>query len=188
MKRTTVHIQHPIGFFLCSLMIALAGCSTTADRGVDIGSVVNANKQVEQRLSVPPITAYKASIAAFRELNMPIIAEYSDETSMGMKSRFSDNEVAWVDITPVSANSCRVTVSVDVFADESRSRSILAAIDRNLPEGSTASELPQKTEQTKESDAAKSGSPQQPAQEQSDVYPEQLKPLPKEEVTEKSLL
>ncbi len=187
MKRITAHIQYLAGFLLCCLMIASAGCSTTS-RSVDIGTVVNANKQVEEIMPVPPITAYKAAIAAFRELNMPIIAEFSDEASMGIKSRFADRAVAWVDITSTAANSCRVTVSVDVFSDESRSKAILAAIERNLPNGN-ASESPQTGEQVKQPDVANSGSSQQPEQsDQSEVYPEQLKPLPKEEIKEKSLL
>ncbi len=177
-----------IRFLLCCLLIISAGCASKSGGGVDIGSVVNANKQISKTVPVSSIDAYKAAVATLGQLNMPITAQYGDAKSMGMKSKFADNQVAWVDIRAINPTSCRITVSVDVFSDESRSRSLLESILGNVPNASAESGSYQT--QVKQPDSPAVGSFNQPSQDRStsEEYPEQLKPLPKEVVTEKSLM
>jgi len=181
-----------VGLFLFCLLFLPAGCARSTGDSVDIGRIVNANKQVAENVSVSMLDAYKATVAAFKELGMPIIAEYGGGTSMGLKSRFADNNVAWVEIASVGAAVCRITVSVDVFADESRSQTILASILNNLPGGSAMNEPPKIREEAKQKSTYGSGDFQQPQQKDdsmpAETKPQQLKPLPKEDITEKSLL
>jgi hypothetical protein len=188
-----ISVLHLIRFLLCGLLLVQVGCANTSGSGMDVGKIFNANKQIEKTVSVSASAAYNATVAALRELNLSITGEYGDGASVEIKSKFADNNVAWVEITSISAVSCRVTVSVDVFADESRSRSILTSILKNLPNESTASELPQTKENLKQPKNSKADTFQQPAQNEDDSsavdrQPEELQPLPKEVVTEKSLL
>jgi hypothetical protein len=188
-----IFVSKLIRYLLCGLLLIQMGCATTTGGVVDVGRILNTNKQLEETVAVSTLAAYKATVAALRELNMSITAEYGDGTSVELRSKSVDNEMAWIEITSISAVSCKVTVSVDVFADESRSRSILTYILKNLSDKSTASELHQIKDNMKQSENQTTGTFQQPAQNDEewstgDTHSEELKPLPKEVVTEKSLL
>jgi hypothetical protein len=181
-----------IRLLLCGLLLVLLGCATTTGGSVDLGTPVNANKQQEKIVAVSTLAAYKAAVEALRELNMSITGEYADGASAEMKSKSADNEIVWVKITSISAVSCKVTVSVDVFATESRSRSILTSILKNLPDESTASQVRQIKDNLKQPENITAGTFQQPVQNEDDKSPvdmqqDELKPMPKEVVTEKSL-
>jgi len=161
--------------------------------GVDVERIINVNKQLEETVAGSTLSAYKATVAALRELNMSIIAGYGDGTSVEMKSKSADNAIAWIEITSVTALSCKVTVSVDAYSDESRSRSILTAIMKNLPDESAATELHQIKDNLRQTETPTTDTFQQPVQNEEewsklDTHPEELKQLPKEDVTEKSLL
>jgi len=130
-------------------------------------------------------------VAALRELNMSIIAGYGDGTSVEMKSKSADNAIAWIEITSITALSCKVTVSVDVYSDESRSRSILTAIMKNLPAESAGLRTAPIKDNLKQPENLTHRYFQQPVQKEEewstrDTHPEELKQLPKEDVTEKS--
>ena len=182
-----------IRYLICGLLLVPMGCATKTGSGVDVGRIINVNNQLEETVAVSTLSAYKATVAALRELNMSIIAGYGDGTSVEMKSKSADNAIAWIEITSITALSCKVTVSVDVYSDESRSRSILTAIMKNLPAESAASELHQIKDNLKQPENLTTGTFQQPVQNEEewstlDTHPEELKQLPKEDVTEKSLL
>jgi hypothetical protein len=178
---------------LCGLLLVQIGCATATGGGADVGTIVNANKQLEKTVDVSALAAYKATVAAIRELNMSITGEYRDGKSVEMKSKFPDSEIAWVEITSISAVSCKVIVRVGVFADESRSRSLLTTIMKNLPNESTASEIQPVNDKLKQSEDVSAGTLQQPVKSEEDksavdTQAERLKPMPQEIVTEKSLL
>ena len=182
-----------IRYLICGLLFVPMGCATKTGSGVDVGRIINVNNQLEETVAVSTLSVYKATVAALRELNMSIIAGYGDGTSVEMKSKSADNAIAWIEITSITALSCKVTVSVDVYSDESRSRSILTAIMKNLPAESAASELHQIKDNLKQPENLTTGTFQQPVQNEEewstlDTHPEELKQLPKEDITEKSLL
>jgi len=182
-----------IRFLLCGLLLVQMGCATMSSDIADIKTVINANKQLEEKVDVPALEAYKATVAALTELNMSITGQYQDGTSMGMKSK-SDSDTVWIEITSISTVSCMVAVRVGVFANESpRARAILAAILKNLPNESTASEMQPVQDNLKQTDNFTTDTLQQPLQNENDrssadTPSEELKPLPQEIVTEKSLL
>ena len=182
-----------IRYLLCGLLLVQMGCAAKNIGGVDVGRIINPNKQLEETVAVSTLSAYKATVVALRELNMSVIAGYGDGTSVQMKSKSADNEIAWIEITSITSRSCKVAVSVDVFSDESRSRSILTSIMKNLPDESAASESRQIKDNLKQPENLTTGTFQQPVQNEEewstvDTHPEELKQLPKEVVTEKSLL
>lgn len=182
-----------IRLLLCVFLLFQCGCAATTDGGVDIGTLINANKRLDETLPVSTLTAYNATIAALRELNMSITSLYDYGSSVEIKSRFTDNEIAWIEITPINTGSCKVAVIVDVLANESRPRSLLTYILKNLPTESASSELQKVKEKPSHPENRPAGSFEQPAQNVEDGstvdrQPETLKPLPKEIVTEKSLL
>jgi len=186
-------VSNLIRYLICGLLFVPMGCATKTGGGVDVGRIINVNNQLEETVAVSTLSVYKATVAALRELNMSIIAGYGDGTSVEMKSKSADNAIAWIEITSITALSCKVTVSVDVYSDESRSRSILTAIMKNLPAESAASELHQIKDNLKQPENLTTGTFQQPVQKEEewstrDTHPEELKQLPKEDVTEKSLL
>ena len=178
---------------LCGLLLVQIGCATATGGGTDVGAVINANKQLEKTVEVSALAAYNATVAALRELNMSITGEYRDGTSVEMRSKFADNKTAWVEIISISTVSCKIIVRVDVFADESRSRSLLTTIMKNLPNESTASDMQPVNDKLRQSENVSAETFQPPVKNGEDesavdTKAEDLKPRPKEIVTEKSLL
>jgi hypothetical protein len=159
----------------------------------DIKTAINANKQLEEKVDVSALAAYRATVEALTELNMSITGQYQDGTSVGMKAK-SDTDTVWIEITSISTVSCMVAVRVGVFANESpRARAILAAIVKNLPHESTTSEMQPVQDNLKQTDNFNADTLRQPLQNENDgssadTPSEELKPLPQEIVTEKSLL
>jgi hypothetical protein len=183
-----------IRFPLCGLLLVQMGCSTMSSGIADMNTAINANKQIEENVNVSALAAYKAAVAALTELNMSITGQYQDGTSVGMKSKFADSDTVWIEITSISTVSCMVAVRVGVFANEhARARAILAAIVKNLPNESTESEMQPVQDKLKQTDNVTTDTLQQPLQNENDgssadTPSEELKPLPQEIVTEKSLL
>jgi hypothetical protein len=183
-----------IRFLLCGLFLVQIGCATMSSGIADIKTAINADKQLEEKVDVSALAAYEATIAALTELNMSITGQYQDGTSVGIKSK-SDSDTVWIEITSISTVSCMVAVRVGVFANESpRARAILSAILKNLPNASTASEMqPIQDNNLKQTDNFTTDTLQQTLQNENDTSSadtpsEELKPLPQEIVTEKSLL
>lgn len=175
------------GLILCGLLLVQAGCS----RGVDVGRLTNPNRPLEQTVAASTLATYKAAMAALRELNMSIIGEYYGNSAVDMKTEFADKTIAWIEITSLNAVSCKVAVNVDVLSDESRSRSILTAILKNLPNESAVSEMRPIKDDLKKQPENSSVLPELKDENSSalDVHEtEKIKPMPKEVVTEKNLL
>ncbi len=182
-----------IRFLLCGLFLVQMACATMSSGVADIKTAINADKQLEEKVNVSALAAYEATVATLTELNMSITGQYQDGTSVGIKSK-SDSDTVWIEITSISTESCMVAVRVGVFANESpRARAILAAILTNLPNASTASEMQPVQDNLKQTDNFTTDTLQQPVQNENDTSSadtpsEELKPLPQEIVTEKSLL
>ncbi len=175
--------KHIIGSFLCGSVLLLAGCASSP---VDLGTITNPNKAVEQTVNASTLSAYKATMAALGDLQMSLLGDYHSDSSVEIKSRFADNEVAWVEITSLGADSCRITVRVGILANESRSRSVLSAIVNQIPNASAASNKRAPAELNRAASVRES---QKYDNDQADdVQNGELKPLPKDDVGVKSLM
>jgi hypothetical protein len=177
---------------LCLLVLFQLGCTANSGGSATLDKLMNPNDRIVENVPASSFDAYRAAISAMKELNMPIVAQYGDGSSVQLKSRSSENDVAWVEITPISGGMSKVAVSVDVMSGESRSREILSAIVRNLSNISPVSAQGQSGETSRQNYNSSAGIISKPPQEQDNTQftdqPEILKPLPKEDIQEKSLL
>ena len=75
---------------------------------------------------------HTATLAALKELELPVIEDKKDQMSAKIESRFADGKTVWIDIDAVTNDSSKVTIRVGTFGDEVRSRKILDRIHHHL--------------------------------------------------------
>ncbi len=121
--------------FVLAVLFAIygAGCvAFVAGGAIGGGTAVYVKGQVEQTFdhSVPRV--HRATLAALKELNMPVIEDKHDETSAKMKSVVASGEDVWIDISALSNTASKETIRVGTMGDEGKSNTILNAIHKNL--------------------------------------------------------
>ena len=125
---------------LLSLLIIaaeLTGCiALLAGGAAGAGSAVYIKGQLKEDLNVSVTTVHNASIAALKDLNLPIVEDNFDKLSAKMKSRFADGQDVWINIEYAQLDTAKLTIRVGVLGDEPKARQILDAIHKHLPEGS----------------------------------------------------
>jgi len=110
-----------------------SGCAAfVAGGAIGGGTAVYVKGQVEQTFnnSVPHV--HEATLAALKELNMPVVEDVHDETGAKMKSVVASGEDVWIDISALSNTASKVTVRVGTMGDEGKSTAILDTIHKNL--------------------------------------------------------
>ncbi len=118
--------------FLC-LTIQLSGCAALLLGGAaGAGSVVYVKGQLKDTMRAPVTTVHTASIAALKELGLPVIEDNHDSLSAKIKSRFADGQDVWIDIEYGTVESSRITIRVGIVGDEVKSRQILDSIKQHL--------------------------------------------------------
>jgi hypothetical protein len=121
--------------FVLAVLFAVygAGCAAfVAGGAIGGGTAVYVKGQVEQTFnnSVPQV--HEATLAALKELNMPVVEDVHDETSAKMKSVVASGEEVWIDISALSNTASKVTLRVGTMGDEGKSTTILNTIHKNL--------------------------------------------------------
>ena len=118
----------------------LTGCiALLAGGAAGAGSAVYIKGQLKEDLSVSVATAHNASIAALKELNLPIIEDSFDKLTAKMKSRFADGNDVWIDIEYAQLDTSKLTIRVGILGDEPKARQILDAIHNHIPAAKTNS-------------------------------------------------
>lgn len=126
-------------FSFLIIATGLTGCiALLAGGAAGAGSAVYIKGQLKEDLSVSVATAHTASIAALKELNLPIIEDSFDKLTAKTKSRFADGSDVWIDIEYITLESSRVTIRVGILGDEPKARQILDAIQKHLPPSKTS--------------------------------------------------
>ena len=91
----------------------------------DIGKMV-------EELDVPFSKAHTATLAALKDLELPI----KKDTKKGLKAKFEsqypDGKSVWVNIRAVTESSSKISVRVGIFGDKPRSQKIFDAIHQRL--------------------------------------------------------
>ncbi len=96
------------------------------------GTAVYIKGQVEQTFSHSVPRVHEATLAALKELNMPVIEDNHDDTSAKMKSVVASGEDVWINISALSNTASKVTVRVGTMGDEGKSTAIINKIEKNL--------------------------------------------------------
>ena len=122
--------------FLLALTIQISGCAEAVLVGVGAaggdGAVLWAKGKMGEELDVPFSTAHTATLAALKDLELPI----KKDTKKGLKAKFEsqypDGKFVWVNIRAITESSSKISVRVGMFGDKSRSQKIFDAIHQHL--------------------------------------------------------
>jgi hypothetical protein len=128
-------------FSFLIIATGLTGCiALLAGGAAGAGSAVYIKGQLKEDFSVSVATAHTASVAALKELNLPIIEDNFDKLTAKMKSRFADGNDVWIDIEYITLESSKLTIRVGILGDERKARQILDAIHNHIPPAKTNSQ------------------------------------------------
>ena len=86
----------------------------------------------EMQASVPTIR--QATLAALKELDLPIKEDHGDKITAKITSKFSDGKNIWINLESQTASTTEITIRVGHIGegDESRSRMLLDTIKKHL--------------------------------------------------------
>jgi hypothetical protein len=128
------HLKVLLVVLSCVLFtLTLAGCAALLLGGAaGAGGAVYIKGELKEDMSASVPRVHHATIAALKELNLPVNEDIHDKLSAKIQSRFADGAEVWIAIESVTAESSKVTIRVGVMGDEQKARQILGAIHRHL--------------------------------------------------------
>lgn len=122
-------------------MALLFGCSACAAlvigaAGGTAGAVYVLGKLQEEVNHLVP-TVHQATVEALKDLDLPIRENRGDKLTAHLESEFADDKHVWIDLDAIGDSRTKLTIRVGIIGDEVRSRRILEAIKKHLPESRT---------------------------------------------------
>ncbi len=114
-----------------ALFVLVSGCAPAvflAGGAAGAGGVVWVKGKLQEELSVPLSTVHQASLAALKELELPVIEDRKDKLAAAIRSEFADGKKVWIDIRFLTESLTKITVRVGVLGDQARSQKILEKI------------------------------------------------------------
>lgn len=123
-----------IGSFigLC-MIIGLAACAAVVAGGVvGAGGVIYEKGELTQTVngSVPKV--HKATVAALKEMKLPVLEDRYDHLTARMKSKLATGEDVKISLDSVSASTTKVGIRVGIVGDKDKSQAILDKIKSEI--------------------------------------------------------
>lgn len=117
---------------LAAMLLCSAGCGAIIVGGAAAaGTYVYLDGQAKNTYSASLQRSYDASLAACRELSIPVTSESRGGSSATIKGKLSGDTVV-IAMELVGDDRTEITVRVGLFGNESASRRIHATISRHL--------------------------------------------------------
>ena len=121
---------------LLALAIVISGCAEAVLIGVGAAGGAGAalwtkGKMVEE-LDASLSKAYTASVAALKDLELPVNKDVKGGLKAKIESQFPDGKYVLIGIRALTESSSKITVRVGAFGDKARSEKILGAIHQHL--------------------------------------------------------
>lgn len=121
---------------LLVLAIQISGCAEAVLVGIGAtggaGAALWYRGKMEESLDVPFSKAHAATIAALKDLKLPIKKDQKGGLKARIESQFPDGKYVWIKLRAVTDSSSKVTVRVGVFGDRSKSQEIFDAMHEHL--------------------------------------------------------
>lgn len=119
----------------------LFGCSACAAlvigaAGGTAGAVYVLGK-LQEEVNHPVPTVHQATVGALKDLDLPIRENRADKLTAHLESEFADGAHVRIDLDSLADSRTKLTIWVGIVGDEVRSRRILEAIKKHLPESKT---------------------------------------------------
>ena len=121
---------------LLVLAIQISGCAEAVLVGVGAvggaGAALWYRGKMEENLNVPFSKAHTATLAALKDLKLPINKDRKGGLKARIESQFPEGKYVWIKVRAVTDSSSKVTVRVGVFGNRSKSQEIFDAIHQHL--------------------------------------------------------
>lgn len=124
------------GLLLLVLAIQISGCAEAVLVGVGAasgaGAVLWAKGKMAEELDVSFSKAHRATLAALKDLELPINKDEKKGLKATIESKFPEGKHVWISVRAVTESSSKVSVRVGVFGDKARSQKIFEAIHQHV--------------------------------------------------------
>ena len=121
---------------LLVLAIQISGCAEAVLVGVGAaggaGAVLWAKGKMAEELDVSFSRAHTATLAALKDLELPINKDEKKGLKATIESQFPEGKHVWIRVRAVTETSSKVTVRVGMFGDKTRSQKIFDAIHQHI--------------------------------------------------------
>ncbi|MFB0507051.1 MAG: DUF3568 family protein [Thermodesulfobacteriota bacterium] len=121
---------------LFALAMQISGCAEAVLVGVGAaggaGAALWARGRMEERLDVPLSKVHTATLAALKDLELPINKDKKEGLKARVESQFPDGKYVCIGIRAVTESSSRIMVRVGTFGDKSRTQKIFEAIHTHI--------------------------------------------------------
>ena len=117
---------------LC-LIAGLSACAAVVAGGVlGGGGVIYEKGRLSQTLNASVPRAHAATVAALKDLHMPIIEDRHDSLTARMKSRLATGEDVRIGMDYATADTSKVSIRIGVLGDRAKSLMIFERIRAEL--------------------------------------------------------
>ncbi len=121
---------------LLALAILISGCAEAVLVGIGAaggaGAALWYRGKMEENLDAAFSKVHTATIAALKDLELPINKDQKKGLKARIESQFPEGKHVWISVRAVTESSSKVTVRVGAFGDKARSQKIFEAIHQNL--------------------------------------------------------
>ena len=121
---------------LLGLAILISGCAEAVLVGVGAvggaGAALWYRGKMEENLDISFSKAHPATLAALKDLELPIKKDQKKGLKARIESQFPDGKYVWISVRAVTESSSKITIRVGVFGEKSRSQKIFEAIHQHL--------------------------------------------------------
>ena len=118
-----------------ALALLCSGCLTLAVGAAGgVAGAVYVMGKLQDELNHPLHAVHEAALAGIKDLDLPVLQDKEDKLTAQLESEFADGKHVWIDLDTVADSHTRITIRVGLAGDEVRSRKILDAIKKHLPE------------------------------------------------------
>ena len=115
-----------------ALVLQLYGCAVLVAGAAGGGTVLWIKGKLQEEINASATQVHRATIAALRELELPILKNKKDKLTAVVDSRFADNKGVHITIKSLTASSSKISIRVGIVGNKGRSQKILKVIHSNL--------------------------------------------------------
>ncbi|UCD70765.1 MAG: DUF3568 family protein [Syntrophobacterales bacterium] len=121
---------------LLVLAIQISGCAEAVFVGVGAvggaGAALFYKGKMEENLDISFSKAHAATLAALKDLELPINKDQKKGLKASIESQFPEGKQVWISVRAVTESSSKITVRVGMSGDKARSQKIFDAIHQHL--------------------------------------------------------
>lgn len=121
-----------LGMIAVCLLFQNTGCFLLVGAASGAGGTVYVMGKLSDQLKAPVPKVRQATLAALKDLGLPVRSDVGDKLTAHVESEFSDGTRVWIDIEDAPDAGSKLSIRVGLLGDEAKSRKILEAIKRHL--------------------------------------------------------